>query len=145
MTEENLHHFFTQHPLCIYACVHVLRVCVCERSPHYLNLLLPRHRCQAIHRSSRGHINTTIKIANVPSTNKRKSLLLLLVQYTDNTEEFQSHLRQHSKQVLQKFETWQWQQTFLFSQTSTPALGLNQPPIQYIPGTLTPGSEVAKV
>lgn len=72
---------------CIYVCTYMC-ACACMyvcTSQHYLNLFLPWHRCQAIHSCPRSHINTTIKVANAPATNKRKSLLLLLVQYTANT------------------------------------------------------------
>lgn len=107
--------------LCMYVCT----------SQPYLNLFLPWHRCQAIHSCSRSHINTTIKIANAPATNKRKSLLLLLVQYTVSTTPIPvtSHATQQNKYYrsrMSQFETWQWLQIFLLSTTFIPAMQLNQ-------------------
>jgi hypothetical protein len=41
--------------------------------------------------------------------------------------------------VLRRFDSWQRQEIFLFSTTSIPALGPTQPPIQWVPGALSPG------
>ena len=114
----------------IYISVHTHVMYVCTSQP-YLNLFLPWHRCQAIHSCSRSHINTTIKISNAPATNKRKSLLLLLVQYTASTTTISltSQATQQNKyyrRCVSEFETWQWRQTFLLSTTFIPALQLNQ-------------------
>ena len=40
-------------------------------------------------------------------------------------------------------ESWQGQYTYLFSKTSTPALGRNQPPIQWLPRAFSPGGKAA--
>jgi len=135
---SNQSHYFPDIP-CMHVCI----------SQHYLNLFLPWHRCQAIHSCSRSHINTTIKIANAPATNKWKSLLLLLVQYTARTTTISvtSQATQQNKyysSCMSQFETWQWLHTFLLSKTSTAALQLNQTSYSTDTRDSTPQSQVAR-
>ena len=114
--------------VCIYIYVYLcMNVCT---SQHYLNLFLPWHRCQAIHSCSRSHINTTIKIANVPATNKWKSLLLLLVQYTARTTTTgvtaqATQQNMYYRSHMSQFETWQWLQNFS-SSAAQPNILLNR-------------------
>jgi hypothetical protein len=44
----------------------------------------------------------------------------------------------------QGFKSWQGLVTFLFTTTSRPALGLTQPPIQWLPGALSLGVKQLK-